>query len=144
MLYMLFCHFPKALKLKQFEYDPGFMYDVSLQIESEFNGEIKSIVPAEHKKHRHKHQHHDHERCKERKRRRKRKILVHNLDDKSLKVIDPDSDELPQRAKFTIIATACLLLIMCLLLVGITLRMAPIIDDMGRRYLQPLGEGCCG
>lgn len=38
----------------QLEYDPGFMYDVSLQIESEFNGEIKSIVPAEHKKHRHK------------------------------------------------------------------------------------------
>lgn len=33
-----------------------------------------------------RHQHHDHERCKERKRRRKRKILVHNLDDKSLKV----------------------------------------------------------
>lgn len=38
----------------QIEYDPGFMYDVSLQMESEFNGEIKSIVPAEHKKHRHK------------------------------------------------------------------------------------------
>lgn len=44
-------------------------------------------------------------------------------------VIDPD--ELPQRAKFTIIATACLLLVMCLLLVGVTLRMAPLIDDMG-------------
>lgn len=39
---------------RQIEYDPGFMYDVSLQIESEFNEEIKSIVPAEHKKHRHK------------------------------------------------------------------------------------------
>jgi hypothetical protein len=47
-------------------------------------------------------------------------------------VIDPDSDELPQRAKFTIVATACLLLIMCLLLVGVTLRMAPLIDDMGK------------
>uniref|UniRef100_A0A182MQD7 Uncharacterized protein n=1 Tax=Anopheles culicifacies TaxID=139723 RepID=A0A182MQD7_9DIPT len=45
-------------------------------------------------------------------------------------VIDPD--DLPQRARWTIIATACLLLIMCLLLVGITLRMAPIIDDMGK------------
>lgn len=33
-----------------------------------------------------RHQHHDHERCKERRRRKKRKILVHNLDDKSLKV----------------------------------------------------------
>ncbi|KAG5677196.1 hypothetical protein PVAND_006976 [Polypedilum vanderplanki] len=110
----------------QIDYDPGFMYDVSLQIESEFNGDIKSIVPAEHKRHRHKH--HNHEKC--RKKRKKRKILVHNLDDKSLKVIDPDSDELPQRAKFTIVATACLLLIMCLLLVGVTLRMAPLIDDM--------------
>lgn len=48
-----------------------------------------------------------------------------------VQIIDPDSDELPQRAKYTIVATACLLLIMCLLLVGITLRMAPLIDDMG-------------
>lgn len=45
-------------------------------------------------------------------------------------VIDPD--DLPQRARWTIIATAFLLLIMCLLLVGVTLRMAPIIDDMGK------------
>lgn len=47
-----------------------------------------------------------------------------------IKVID--ADELPPRARWTIVATACLLLFMCLLLVGITLRMAPIIDDMGR------------
>lgn len=45
-------------------------------------------------------------------------------------VIDPD--DLPQRARWTIIATACLLLIMCLLLVGVTLRMAPLIDEMGK------------
>ncbi|EDS31181.1 conserved hypothetical protein [Culex quinquefasciatus] len=45
-------------------------------------------------------------------------------------VIDPD--DLPKRARWTIIATAFLLLIMCLFLVGITLRMAPIIDDMGK------------
>lgn len=113
--------FPLITFRSQLEYDPAFMCDVSLQIESEFNGEIKSIVP-EHKKHRHKwvarfhcfyatagssankidtfflllylllphdsarHQHHDHERCKERRRRKRRKILVHNLDDKSLKV----------------------------------------------------------
>lgn len=38
----------------QIDYDQGFMYDVSLQIESEFNGDIKSIVPAEHKRHRRK------------------------------------------------------------------------------------------
>lgn len=44
-------------------------------------------------------------------------------------MIDPD--DLSQRARWTIIATACLLLVMCLLLVGVTLRMAPFIDDMG-------------
>ncbi|CAO1316795.1 unnamed protein product [Diamesa hyperborea] len=111
------------------EYDPGVMYDVSLQIESEFNGELKSIVPPEHKKRKHKHHHQHNQNCK-RNRHKNRKILVHNLDDKSVKVIDPD--DLPQRARWTIIATACLLLIMCLLLVGITLRMAPLIDDMGK------------
>lgn len=45
-------------------------------------------------------------------------------------VIDPE--DMSQRARWTIIATACLLLLMCLLLVGITLRMAPLIDDMGK------------
>lgn len=50
------------------------------------------------------------------------------------KVIDPD--DLSQRARWTIIATACLLLLMCLLLVGVTLRMAPIIDDMGKSFLS--------
>jgi hypothetical protein len=49
-------------------------------------------------------------------------------------VIDPD--DLPQRARWTIIATAFLLLIMCLLLVGVTLRMAPIIDDMGELFIS--------
>lgn len=49
-----------------------------------------------------------------------------------VKVIDPN--DLPQRARWTIVATACLLLLMCLLLVGVTLRMAPIIDDMGENY----------
>uniref|UniRef100_A0A182QXS1 Uncharacterized protein n=1 Tax=Anopheles farauti TaxID=69004 RepID=A0A182QXS1_9DIPT len=76
--------------------------------------------------------HHHHRHCKK-KRHKKRKILVHDLDDQSVKVIDPD--DLPQRARWTIIATACLLLIMCLLLVGITLRMAPIIDDMVRPHV---------
>ncbi|XP_055534558.1 uncharacterized protein LOC129724004 isoform X2 [Wyeomyia smithii] len=109
----------------QFPYDEDFMYDVSLQLESDRHGELDSIVP-EHKR-RHKHRHHQHHHCKK-KRHKKRKILVHDLDDQSVKVIDPD--DLPQRARWTIIATACLLLIMCLLLVGITLRMAPIIDDM--------------
>ncbi|XP_058801291.1 uncharacterized protein LOC131669771 isoform X1 [Phymastichus coffea] len=42
-----------------------------------------------------------------------------------------DPDDLPPRARWTIMATACLLLAMSLLLVGVTLRMAPIIDEMG-------------
>uniref|UniRef100_A0A182UWY9 Uncharacterized protein n=1 Tax=Anopheles merus TaxID=30066 RepID=A0A182UWY9_ANOME len=113
----------------QFPYDEDFMYDVSLQIESERHGELDSIVPEHRRKHKHRHHHHHHRHCKK-KRHKKRKILVHDLDDQSVKVIDPD--DLPQRARWTIIATACLLLIMCLLLVGITLRMAPIIDDMGK------------
>lgn len=105
---------------------------------------------------RHHHHHHHHHR----KKRHKRKILVHDLDEQSVKVsmnvingetrcvmftlfryrfvlqvIDPD--DLSQRARWTIIATACLLLVMCLLLVGVTLRMAPLIDDMGE-YTKPL------
>jgi hypothetical protein len=43
-----------------------------------------------------------------------------------------DADDLPKRARWTIIATACLLLLMSVLLVGVTLRMAPIIDEMGK------------
>jgi hypothetical protein len=42
-----------------------------------------------------------------------------------------DPEDLPKRARWTIIATACLLLLMSVLLVGVTLRMAPIIDEMG-------------
>jgi hypothetical protein len=48
---------------------------------------------------------------------------------------DLDDDELSQRARMTIVLTAFLLLFMCLLLVGITLRMAPLIDDMGMFYV---------
>ncbi|XP_058829834.1 uncharacterized protein LOC131689068 [Topomyia yanbarensis] len=117
----------------QFPYDEDFMYDVSLQLESDRHGELDSIVP-EHKR-RHKHRHHHHHNCKK-KRHKKRRILVHDLDDQSVKVIDPD--ELPKRARWTIIATAFLLLIMCLFLVGLTLRMAPIIDDMVRQENERL------
>ncbi|MCP6116887.1 hypothetical protein NL387_26735, partial [Klebsiella pneumoniae] len=38
-----------------------------------------------------------------------------------------------RRARYTIMVTACLLLFLCLLLVGVTLRMAPLIDDMVRQ-----------
>uniref|UniRef100_A0A336LLJ8 CSON011463 protein n=1 Tax=Culicoides sonorensis TaxID=179676 RepID=A0A336LLJ8_CULSO len=49
-----------------------------------------------------------------------------------------DEDDLPERARWTIIATACLLLVMCLFLVGITLRMAPLIDDIVRQENERL------
>ncbi|KAJ8918013.1 hypothetical protein NQ315_011466, partial [Exocentrus adspersus] len=76
---------------------------------------------------------------RKRRRRRKRKTTKRRL---HAHLVAPEElrdsyrnlteDELSRRAKWTIVATACLLLFMCLLLVGITLRMAPIIDEMGR------------
>lgn len=70
---------------------------------------------------------------RKRRRRRRRRKRRHQqplvMPVEKVKVVDPD--DLPQRARWTIVATACLLLLMCLLLVGVTLRMAPIIDDMG-------------
>lgn len=78
---------------------------------------------------------------RKRRKRRKRRMKRHQHHqlaiaavEENVKVIDPD--ELPQRARWTIVATACLLLFMCLLLVGVTLRMAPIIDDMGKWFLS--------
>ncbi|KAF5293844.1 hypothetical protein FQR65_LT10982 [Abscondita terminalis] len=72
-----------------------------------------------------------------RKRRRRKKHLKSHIEITSLPISEEvkeiDADELPQRARWTIVITACLLLFMCLLLVGITLRMAPIIDDMVRK-----------
>ncbi|XP_071442747.1 SKI family transcriptional corepressor 2-like [Hetaerina americana] len=43
------------------------------------------------------------------------------------------SEGLPPKARWAIVATACLLLLMSVLLVGITLRMAPVIDEMVRK-----------
>lgn len=63
-----------------------------------------------------------------RKRKRKRISKINNTGPQE-ELVDPE--ELPPRARWTIVATACLLLTMSLLLVGVTLRMAPIIDDMG-------------
>ncbi|XP_026321996.1 uncharacterized protein LOC113231726 isoform X2 [Hyposmocoma kahamanoa] len=85
------------------------------------------------------------ERRRQRRRRRKqqlahaqkpqkhRTLLVSAIDEqaKVIHVLDPD--ELPRRARYTIMVTACLLLFLCLLLVGVTLRMAPLIDDMVRQ-----------
>lgn len=61
--------------------------------------------------------------------RKKRKRRIKKIEPEI--VIETDPDELPPRARMTIVATACLLLAMSLLLVGITLRMGPIIDEMG-------------
>ncbi|KAJ6635771.1 hypothetical protein Bhyg_14357, partial [Pseudolycoriella hygida] len=108
----------------QLQYDENVVFDVSLQMDGTRNRDLEVIMPS-HRKHKHRHHHHRHRHGKT---VGKRKILVHDLDSQSVKVIDPD--DLPQRARWTIIATACLLLIMCLLLVGVTLRMAPFIDDM--------------
>ncbi|XP_058981829.1 mucin-4 [Musca domestica] len=111
----------------QYPYTEDYAYDIQLQMESDKNDDLEKIVPSDSTKRKHhKHRHHRH---KKRHRHKKPKILVQDLETQEVKVIDPD--DLPQRARWTIIATACLLLLMCLMLVGITLRMAPIIDDMG-------------
>ncbi|KAL6434050.1 hypothetical protein ACFW04_005896 [Cataglyphis niger] len=69
-----------------------------------------------------------------RKRKRKRRKIDSVGPDEEL--VDPE--ELPPRARWTIVATACLLLAMSLLLVGVTLRMAPIIDEMVRKQNEEL------
>ncbi|XP_018344264.1 PREDICTED: autophagy-related protein 13-like [Trachymyrmex septentrionalis] len=69
-----------------------------------------------------------------RKRKRKRRKIEPVCPEEEL--VDPE--ELPPRARWTIVATACLLLAMSLLLVGVTLRMAPIIDDMVRKENEEL------
>lgn len=68
---------------------------------------------------------------RKRKRKRRRVEDVTEVPD----VVLVDHDELPPRARWTIVATACILFAMSLLLVGVTLRMAPIIDDMGNYFL---------
>lgn len=64
--------------------------------------------------------------------RKKRKKRRQKIVSEGTEVVLTDPDELPPRARWTIVATACLLLAMSLLLVGVTLRMAPIIDEMGK------------
>lgn len=87
------------------------------------------------------------ERRKRRKRRKKRRkerqirargLMADELKSvkNATKVLDPE--DLPKRARWTIVATACLLILMSMLLVGVTLRMAPIIDEMGKFLLLGL------
>ncbi|XP_045446965.1 uncharacterized protein LOC123655174 [Melitaea cinxia] len=79
-----------------------------------------------------------HAHAQEHKPRKHRTLLVSAIDEqaKVIHVLDPD--ELPRRARYTIMVTACLLLFLCLLLVGVTLRMAPLIDDMVRQENERL------
>lgn len=74
----------------------------------------------------------EHYRSPRKKRKRKRKVITDKIIMTDIpEVMLVDHDELPPRARWTIVATACLLFAMSILLVGVTLRMAPIIDDMG-------------
>ncbi|XP_066254638.1 uncharacterized protein [Euwallacea similis] len=81
---------------------------------------------------------------RKRRRRRKRRLkkrlaLNSHLVDTQENVFKAlNEDELPPRAKWTIVATACLLLFLCLLLVAITLRMAPLIDEIVREENEKL------
>lgn len=74
-------------------------------------------------------------RKRKKKRRKERQARARGLMADELKTIGKarivDPEDLPKKARWTIVATACLLLLMSMLLVGVTLRMAPIIDDMG-------------
>ena len=64
--------------------------------------------------------------------RRRRKTRIPNQE--IVKIEVQDSDDLPPKARWTIMATAFILLAMSLILVGVTLRMAPIIDEMGKLF----------
>ncbi|KAK7601356.1 hypothetical protein V9T40_008797 [Parthenolecanium corni] len=67
------------------------------------------------------------------KRRKKRKRTQRK---KKISRIDPE--DLPKRARWTIIITSGLLILTCMFLVGITLRMAPVIDQMVRTQNEEL------
>jgi hypothetical protein len=76
----------------------------------------------------------DAHRKRRRKKRRKKKADAEGRGRRGVRGGGLDPEDLPKRARWTIIATACLLLLMSVLLVGVTLRMAPIIDEMGESH----------
>ncbi|CAH0729376.1 unnamed protein product, partial [Brenthis ino] len=100
-----------------------------LKLHTHHGDELKSPEQLEMERRRRKRRRHAHAHAP--KPRKHRTLLVSAIDEqaKVIHVLDPD--ELPRRARYTIMVTACLLLFLCLLLVGVTLRMAPLIDDMG-------------
>ncbi|XP_065216525.1 uncharacterized protein LOC135842809 [Planococcus citri] len=68
--------------------------------------------------------------------RRKRKKRKKSVKKKKISQIDPE--DLPTRARWTIIITSGLLILTCMFLVGVTLRMAPVIDQMVRTQNEEL------
>ncbi|XP_068631351.1 uncharacterized protein [Battus philenor] len=94
---------------------------------------MKSPERLELERRRRRRRHSPHTHAHSQKPKKHRTLLVSAIDEqaKVIHVLDPD--ELPRRARYTIMVTACLLLFLCLLLVGVTLRMAPLIDDMVRQ-----------
>ncbi|XP_017891598.1 uncharacterized protein LOC108631894 isoform X1 [Ceratina calcarata] len=119
-------YFPQSAAHLKIHYDDDdyVALNVADELEEEeiFSGTEKIEAPRE-KYHRPR-----------RKRKRKRRRVETTVPQEEL--VDPD--ELPPRARWTIVVTACILLMMSLLLVGVTLRMAPIIDDMVRRENEEL------
>lgn len=74
--------------------------------------------------------------AKRRKRRKRKKSAVK----KKTSQVDPE--DLPKRARWTIIITSGLLILTCMFLVGVTLRMAPVIDQMGWYFILDVSCGC--
>ncbi|XP_043251974.1 lateral signaling target protein 2 homolog isoform X1 [Colletes gigas] len=114
------CYFPQSTAQLKIHYDNDDNY-VALNVADELEEEeilsgIEKVEEPREKYHR------------PRKKRKRKRHKVNNTGPRE-ELVDPE--ELPPRARWTIVATACLLLAMSLLLVGVTLRMAPIIDDMG-------------
>lgn len=68
---------------------------------------------------------------KKRKRKRRKKRV-----EKIMSQVDPE--DLPTRARWTIIITSGILILTCMFLVGVTLRMAPVIDEMVRSQNEEL------
>ncbi|KAI4498367.1 hypothetical protein M0802_006546 [Mischocyttarus mexicanus] len=114
------CYFSQSTSQLKIHYDEDEDY-LALNIADELEEEETLSGPEQIQEPRETY----HRPRKKRKRKRRRIVSVEPEEE----IIDPE--ELPPRARWTIVATACLLLAMSLLLVGVTLRMAPIIDDMG-------------
>lgn len=110
------------LRCRKIHYDEDDY--VTLNVATDYEDEEDFISRRDKRAFYHDRYHHHRPRRKRKKRRRKVEI-----EEEVARVVDPE--ELPPRARWTIMATACILLTMSLLLVGVTLRMAPVIDEMG-------------